>query len=144
MNPATPIIVLEGLIGLGVVVLLYVLHQREMRALRRAKESADPPDNPLVRTRDTNQAKLQEMNQEIAVRREALAALEAEAAAKAQERAQGTATHAQNANQAAPVVPQTAAPTDESLVHQEAHAQEPPPADSTQAKTQESTEAPPR
>lgn len=139
MNPATPIIVLEGLIGLGVVVLLYVLHQREMRALRRAKESADPPDNPLVRTRDTNQAKLQEMDQEIAVRREALAALEAEAAAKAQERAQGTATHAQNANQAAPVVPQTAAPTDESLVHQE-----PPPADSTQAKTQESTEAPPR
>lgn len=149
MNPATPIIVLEGLIGLGVVVLLYVLHQREMRALRRAKESAEPPENPLVRTRDAAQAKLQEMNQEIAVRREALAAFEAQEAAKAQAQAEHAAANARNPNTQSPnaTPPAPAQPvmaSEEALADETGSAKEAPPADLLQAKTEESAEAPPR
>ena len=149
MNPATPIIVLEGLIGLGVVVLLYVLHQREMRALRRAKESAEPPENPLVRTRDAAQARLQEMNKEIAVRREALAAFEAQEAAKAQAQAEHAAANAQNPNTQTPNAPppapaQPVMASEEPLPDETASAQEAPPTDSSQAKTEESTEASPR
>lgn len=148
MNPATPIIVLEGLIGLGVVVLLYVLHQREMRALRRAKESAEPPENPLVRTRDAAQAKLQEMNKEIAVRREALAAFEAQEAAKAQAQAEHAAANAQNPNaqtpNAPPPAPAQPVMASEEPLPDDTASSEAPPTDSLQAKTEESAEAPPR
>ena len=144
MNPATPIIVLEGLIGLGVVVLLYVLHQREMRALRRAKESAEPPENPLVRTRDAAQARLQEMNKEIAVRREALAAFEAQEAAKAQAQAEHAAANTQTPNAPPPAPAQPVMASEEPLPEETASAQEAPPTDSSQAKTEESTEASPR
>jgi len=143
MNPATPIIVLEGLIGLGVVVLLYVLHQREMRALRRAKESAEPPENPLARPRDAAQAKLQEMNQEIAVRREALAAFEAQAQAEhAAANARNPNTQSPNATPPAPAQPVMA--SEEALADETGSAKEAPPADLLQAKTEESAEAPPR
>ncbi len=144
MNPATPIIVLEGLIGLGVVVLLYILHQREMRALRRAKESAEPPENPLVRTRDVAQAKLREMNQQIAVRREALAAFEAQEAAKAQAQTETAAATAQTQTPAPPVPAQPAMSSEEPLPDDGVPAQEATATDPTEAKTEASAETPPR
>jgi hypothetical protein len=36
-----PVIVIEGLLGLGVVLWLYVSHQREMKRIRKEKESSN-------------------------------------------------------------------------------------------------------
>jgi uncharacterized protein HemX len=35
-----PVILIEGFLGLGVVLWLYVSHQREMKQIRRAREAA--------------------------------------------------------------------------------------------------------
>jgi hypothetical protein len=37
MDGFTPVIVIEGFLGLGVVLLLYVMHIREMRKIRAEK-----------------------------------------------------------------------------------------------------------
>ena len=60
MDGFTPIIVSEGFLGFGVVLLLYWMHRREMKAIAKRKAEADPPMNPLVATRDAAKARVEE------------------------------------------------------------------------------------
>jgi len=52
MDGFAPVIVIEGFLGLGVVLLLYWLHLREMKQIRaekarRAAQESAPPDVPV-------------------------------------------------------------------------------------------------
>jgi hypothetical protein len=60
MDGFTPIIIIEGFLGFGVVLLLYWMHRREMKAIAKRKAEADPPMNPLVATRDAAKARVEE------------------------------------------------------------------------------------
>ena len=60
MDGFTPIIIIEGFLGFGVVLLLYWMHRREMKAIAKRKAEADPPMNPLVAARDAAQARVEE------------------------------------------------------------------------------------
>ncbi|MGA1063265.1 MAG: hypothetical protein ACO3TC_02800, partial [Burkholderiaceae bacterium] len=73
MDGFTPIIIIEGFLGFGVVLLLYWMHRREMKAIAKRKAEADPPMNPLVATRDAAKARVEEARADI------LAKLEEEA-----------------------------------------------------------------
>ena len=52
MDGFTPIIVIEGFLGFGVVFLIYWMHRREMKSLAKQKAQGPAPMNPLVATRD--------------------------------------------------------------------------------------------
>jgi hypothetical protein len=60
MDGFTPIIIIEGFLGFGVVLLLYWMHRREMKAIAKRKAEADPPMNPLVATRDAAKVRVEE------------------------------------------------------------------------------------
>lgn len=60
MDGFTPIIIIEGFLGFGVVLLLYWMHRREMKAIAKRKAEAEPPMNPLVATRDAAKARVEE------------------------------------------------------------------------------------
>ncbi|MFM1927978.1 MAG: hypothetical protein RIR28_561 [Pseudomonadota bacterium] len=60
MDGFTPIIIIEGFLGFGVVLLLYWMHRREMKAIAKRKAEAAPPMNPLVATRDAAKARVEE------------------------------------------------------------------------------------
>ena len=60
MDGFTPIIIIEGFLGFGVVLLLYWMHRWEMKAIAKRKAEADPPMNPLVATRDAAKARVEE------------------------------------------------------------------------------------
>ena len=60
MDGFTPIIIIEGFLGFGVVLLLYWMHRREMKAIAKRKAEVDPPMNPLVATRDAAKARVEE------------------------------------------------------------------------------------
>jgi hypothetical protein len=47
-----PVILIEGFLGLGVVLWLYVSHQREMRQIRRAREAAQKNSRSEQNTAD--------------------------------------------------------------------------------------------
>ena len=44
MEGFTPVIIIEGFLGLGVVVLLYVLHLREMKKIRAERARRSPSE----------------------------------------------------------------------------------------------------
>jgi hypothetical protein len=60
MDGFTPIIIIVGFLGFGVVLLLYWMHRREMKAIAKRKAEADPPMNPLVATRDAAKVRVEE------------------------------------------------------------------------------------
>lgn len=58
MDGFAPVIVIEGFLGLGVVLLLYWLHMREMKQIRaekarRAAQESAPPDLPVPPAHDS-------------------------------------------------------------------------------------------
>ena len=77
MDGFTPIIIIEGFLGFGVVLLLYWMHRREMKAIAKRKAEADPPVNPLVATRDAAKARVEEARAAILVKLEEEARLAA-------------------------------------------------------------------
>jgi hypothetical protein len=77
MDGFTPIIIIEGFLGFGVVLLLYWMHRREMKAIAKRKAEADPPMNPLVATRDAAKVRVEEARAAILVKLEEEARLAA-------------------------------------------------------------------
>lgn len=73
MDGFTPIIVIEGFLGFGVVFLIYWMHRREMKALAKQKAQGPAPMNPIVATRDAAKERVEQAHAAI------LATLEKEA-----------------------------------------------------------------